>query len=186
MATINRVEVVWAGLGGLPGLSVFHSTGGTDPTGDLVTFFTAIKGMFPTGLTWAVPNVGDTIDDTTGTLNGGWTGTGGGTVAANGGTPAYAQGVGAMVKHETTAIINGRRLKGRTFFTSLSAAYYNTNGQVSSAGVTTFNGACTAFVAAGKFRIWHRPPPHGSSGSSALISSSAALTNVTTLKTRRF
>jgi len=185
MATINKIEVPWTGLPGMPGVSVFYCTGAADPTGGLVTFFNAIKSLFPNGLSWSILNSGDTIDDTTGTLNGGWTGSGGAVVASTAGTPAYASGVGAYVNWQTGAIVNGRRLKGRTFLTSISAAYYNTNGTISSTFLTTVDAAATALVAGGIMRTWHRPPPGGSSGSSSVWTSATVPQQVTSLRSRR-
>jgi hypothetical protein len=186
MATINKVICDWTGLPGMPGVSVFYSTAGSDPTGDLVTFFNAIKALFPTGLSWTVPPAGDTIDDTTGTLNGSWSGVGAAVVASSAGTPSYSTGVGGMINWRTGGIVNGRRLRGRTFLTSISGAYYNTNGTVSATFLSTVGAAATALAGAGKLRIWHRPPPGASSGSSSLITSGTVPQQVYTLRTRRF
>jgi len=102
-----------------------------------VSFFNAIKGNFPTPLTWNIPNDGDEIDDATGTLVGGWSGTAGGPVAATG-TAAHAAGVGGYIQWNTNAVVNGRRVKGRTFLCPLKYDDYDAAGTLTSATITDF------------------------------------------------
>ena len=73
---MRRLRVTWNGLGGLPGLSTFYYGVSTPNVSDAVTFFTAIRTLFPTGLSWDIPSSGDEIDDATGQLTGGWVGSG--------------------------------------------------------------------------------------------------------------
>jgi hypothetical protein len=183
MTTINRHVVTWSGATGLPGVSVFYATGGTDPTGDLVTFFGAIKSLFAPGVSWAILNSGDTIDDTTGTINGGWTGTGGNVVVSTG-AGAYAAGVGCYINWSTGAIVGGRRLKGRTFLCPLLSNQYDTNGTIVNTSLATIATPATALVATGKMRIWHRPVS-GVGGSSALMTAATLPDQVTSLRSRR-
>lgn len=185
MATIRRIEVVWAGITGLPGLSVFYSGSAVDVTTELNAFFTTIKDLFPGGTTWNIPGSGDTIDDATGTLNGGWSGGTNVSVISTAGAANYAAGVGAFVKWSTNAIVNGRRLKGRTFLTSLKSDQYDTGGTLQSSTLTTIGGAAATLAAAGKLLIWHRPPPGGSSGQSSLVTSQFLPDKVTSLRSRR-
>src|SRR6188508_3456659 len=117
MPVIARIPVVWNGLPGFPGVSVFYSTSANAVTAvaALATFFNAIKGSFPTGLTWDLPASGDTLNDADGGLSGVWTGATPGTVTATGGVAGYAAGVGARVEWTTGAVINRRRVRGSTF-----------------------------------------------------------------------
>ena len=83
--SIVRVRVEWNGLAGLPGISTFY-VGTTDADiSELVTFYTAIKGLFPNGLNWTIPSVGDVLDEATGELEGThvFTGAGSGTMIVN-------------------------------------------------------------------------------------------------------
>lgn len=185
MTTINRYVVPWTGTTALPGVSVFYSTGATDATADLVTFFTAIKSAVPTGTSWSILNSGDTLDDTSGILTGGWTGTGGAVVSANG-TGNYAAGVGGYINWQTGVIVNKRRLKGRTFICPLTVGQYDSNGTLISGALTQLGGAATTLATAGKMRVWHRPKKGTfSGGSSSLIISGTVPDQVTSLKTRR-
>jgi len=186
MASINRHVVSWTGTTALPGVSVHYSTGGTDATADLVTFFNAIKALFPTGLSWAVLNSGDVIDDTSGLVTSSWTGVGGGVVTATA-SGAYAAGCGGYVNWQTNTIVGHRRLRGRTFMAPLqSTVGYDSSGTILSAALTTIGAAATALAGSGKMRIWHRPPVGTfTGGTSALIVSGTVPDQVTSLKTRR-
>lgn len=185
MATIRRCYVTWNGLTALPGLSVFYAPSGVDPTGDLVTFFNAIKALFPSGLTWTVQNGGDELSDATGVITGAWAGAGGTGVVGSGGGLAYAAGVGCYVNWQTGTIVNGRRVRGRTFLTHMITTAYDTSGTITNANVVTIQNAANAVVAGGKTVIWHRPSPGGSNGSSAALLSANVPDQVTSVRTRR-
>jgi hypothetical protein len=185
VATIRRCEVTWSGLTGLPGLSVFHAPAGIDPTGSLVTFFNAIKGVFPTPLTWDIPNTGDELSDSTGVLTGGWAGAGGGAVVGTAAAP-HAAGTGAFVSWATTAIVGGRRLKGRTFLAPLWNSGYDGSGTILLATQTTLQTACNALASSGVLVVWHRPTtPGGSDGVSHAVSAGTVPDKVTSLRSRR-
>jgi hypothetical protein len=186
VTNLARIQVVWNGLGGLPGLSVFYAPAvPASAPADLVTFFTAIRGFFPTGLTWQVPAAGDVIDDATGTLTGGWTGVGGGVVNANAPTGVYAAGTGLRIDWGTGAIVSGRRLKGRTFLCPLIGAEYQSDGTISSSAQGNITIAAQGLVASSAgLRIWHRPKTPGS-GTSALINAVNVPDKVASLRSRR-
>jgi hypothetical protein len=185
MATIRRCEVLWTGLVGLPGVSVFYAPAGTDPSGDLVTFFNAIKAQFPTGLSWGVPGRGDELNDATGALTGGWTGAGGATVLATGDSH-FAAGCGAYVNWPTGTIVSGRRLRGRTFLAPIKSQAYETNGTIDNAVVTALLTAAQALAATNHITIWHRPDPVSHTGGSSALANDAAIPDqVTSLRTRR-
>jgi len=185
MADMKRVYVVWNGATGLPGVSVMYGGTASDPTGDILTFFNAVKAFFPTGLTWQVPNSGDLVNDTNGALTGGWTGTGGGTVTATG-AGAYAAGCGCYVNWGTAGIVGGRRLRGRTFLAPLITGTYDSSGTITNANLTTIQAAATALAAASKLLVWHRPSSAGAGdGQAFVITSGLVPDQVTSLRTRR-
>lgn len=185
MATIRRCYVDWNGLTALPGLSVFYAKTAVDPTGDLGTFFNAIKGYFPTALTWTVRNGGDELDDATGTLTGAWTGAGTTGITGTGGAVAYAAGVGAYVNWATGAVVAGRRVTGRTFLTHMIAGGYDSSGTILAGALTAFQNAANALVASNKMVVWHRPSPGGSNGSQHPYLSAAVPDVVTSVRSRR-
>jgi hypothetical protein len=185
MADLRKVLVTWNGATGLPGLSVFYTLAADDVTTNLGTFFTAIKGLFPTGMTWSIPAAGDQISDNSGQLTGGWVGGTAATVTCTGVTK-YAAGTGSFVQWGTAIIVNNRRLKGRTFLAPLSNDQYDTDGTILTASVTTLNTALGTLVGAGKLRVFHRPPRHTfSGGTSAVITSGVCADKTTSLRTRR-
>jgi len=186
MATIRKIPVHWGGIPTTPGYSLFYSQGASDATAELVTFFNAVKALFPSGLTWTVPPVGDELDDTTGAINGQWTGSGAGSVTATA-AGAYAAGCGAWVAWKTAAIVGRRRLQGRTFMCPLqSTVGYDSSGTILAGAITTLGGAATTLVSAGKLVIWHRPSPALTGGSSALITAGVVPDQVTSLRSRRY
>lgn len=186
MATIRRIRVLWGGIPGMPGYSLFYASAAADATADLVTYFNAIKARFPSGLSWTVPPTGDTLDDATGTLNGSWSGAGAGIVTSTG-TGAYAAGVGAYSAWVTNAIVGGRRLRGRTFLAPLLGTNYDNTGTIDPTQLTTFATATSTLAATGKLVVWHRPSgPGASNGSSSLITAGVVPDVVTSLRSRRF
>lgn len=183
---LNRLRVTWNGLGGLPGLTTFYLRSAVTDVSDVKTFFTAIKDNFPSALSWDIPNGGDTIDETTGALTGGWTGTNGGTVAATGGGGAFASGVGARVVWGTGTVVNGRRVRGGTFLVPLLAACYSTSGDLAAIQRGSLQSAANALVTSDTTVIWHRPPKGGSSGQLIDITSANVPSRVSTLRSRRY
>jgi len=157
---LERVVVAWTGLTGLPGVSVFYkdtAEAGSLPSA-LNAFFTAIKGHFPTALSWNIPNAGDTIDSDTGDLVGVWVDTGGGTVSGGAtATQNYAAGVGYRVKWLTGGITHGRRCVGATFLTSPTTEHYDSSGTIQNGSLGTVQTAASALAATGLLSIWSRP-----------------------------
>jgi len=185
MATLQRVEVVWDGLAGLPGVSVHYGVFGGSLVSDLKTFFTSISALFPAGLTWQVPNSGDTITDTSGIITGAWTDVNGGTVSSAG-SGIWAQGTGCMVRWDTATIVGHRRLKGRTFLCPLFGSAFQSDGTILNAYVTTMQTAADAVVTAGNMLIWHRPPKGTfAGGASGAVVGATVPDKVTSLRSRR-
>ena len=185
VSNLRRIPVLWTtGPGGL-GLSVFYSQAGTNAGADLVTFFTAIKGAFPTAVTWQVPTSGDLIEHTTGQLTGSWSGGTGGTV--NGGpNTVYAAGTGAYARWLTNTVRNGRKFVGRTFLAPLVSSLFDANGTIDNANLASLQTAANALVTAGTCVVWGRPTtPGGSDGLFAGFTGAQVPDKVTSLKSRR-
>jgi hypothetical protein len=182
---MRRINVAWVGATGLPGVSVFYCPSATDAGADLMTFFGAIKSLIPSVTTITVPTSGDTIDDVTGALTGGWTGGTGGATACTG-AGNYFAGVGAYINWQTPLVVGGRRLRGRTFIAPLTVNQSDSNGTLLAAAVTLLQNSATTLAATGHLSIWHRPNPPGSStGASASVTSALVPDQVTSLRTRR-
>jgi len=186
MATLRRIPVTWTGLTGLPGVSVFYAASAVDAAANIDTFLSAVATRFPNGLTWSCPASGDTIDDTTGHLNGTWTG---GTVIVRsgaGGSSGYAAGVGVAVQWLTGGLVNSRRLKGRTFLCPLLASEFQSDGTIAAATMTAITNAANTLATAGVLQIWHRPSPGGSDGVSSVTVGASVPDRVTALRSRRY
>lgn len=159
MTTLNRVLVSWAGpqVVGLAA-NVLHFSGSDSavPVAAIRSAYAQLAGILPAGLTITVPTTGDQINDTTGDLVGVWNATGGG-VAAGSASASAAAGVGACVSWQTGGIVNGRRLRGRTFIVPLARDVFDGTGKVFSGSLTSLEAFATALQASGPLAVWHRP-----------------------------
>lgn len=159
MASISRVRVVLTGASGLPGVSTFYAVDPVVLTGDLNAFYTTMKEMFPANVTATVENTGDVINDADGKITGSWSG-GIGTAhpSANGPTP-YSAPSGAVVTWLTGLIVNGHRVRGRTFIVPLWGAAYENDGTLSPATLANINPAAALLWDShlANFLIWARP-----------------------------
>lgn len=182
---LRRVAVAWTtGIGGV-GVSNFYSLEATDITVSLATFFNAIKGLFPTAVTWNVPTTGDIIEITNGHITAAWTGGTGATIA---GTVAgsYVAGTGAFVRWSSSQIRGTRRMRGRTFLCPLATGSFDSAGTLVDANVTTMQNAAVALAGTGTLQIWGRPRGvGGSDGQAGLVTGAQVPDKVTSLRTRR-
>jgi len=182
---MRKVPVVWAtGVGGA-GVSVFYTPFGSDITVELGTFWNAIKTLFPNSVTWDIPASGDVVDEASGLITGAWTGGTAATITATGGATAYAGGTGAYVRWQTAGIVDGRRVKGRTFLLPLLTAAYDATGTIDPTRQATMQTAATTLVGAGKQVIWSRPDPGGTNGTSHAVTAAVVPDKVTSLRSRR-
>lgn len=192
MTTLYRNEAVWSGITGMPGYTTFYSTGAANPAA-LRTFFLALASYIPSPCTIQVAGSGDTIEDSTGTLTGTWSGTTPGVVGCSGGI--YAAPAGGLVSWTTSTIRRGRILRGRSFLVPMASSNYTTAGQITSGTVSAIQTAATALVSAfaGTLMIWGRPimdttvtpPVVAAAGTSGVVTGAVAQSTVVTLRTRR-
>jgi len=158
MTSISRIRATWSGFAGGPGVSTFYSLGSMEAIPGLRAFFDAIKGCLPTDVTIQVEESGDIVNDVNGELTGAFafdpvlpvTGVAGG---------SHAAASGAEVAWLTTTILDGHRVKGRTFLVPLVGSAFGTDGAVGEDTRTTLGGAATVLVAdlTGDLVVWHRP-----------------------------
>lgn len=187
MANINRMRVAWGGTGIVgPGLTTFYFTG-TMPgkPAAVLNFFTAVSGFLPPGITWTIPGTGDTLEDSTGALTGGWTASGGGLVNSAG-SGSWAAGAGALVDLFTANVHKGRRVRGRFFLVPFTGGNYDTSGTIANATVTSVNTALNTLLAAvtPDWRVYSRPDAIGAFAVSS-VTSAVCPDRVTTLRSRR-
>lgn len=187
MSTLKKIVVVWTGLTGLPGISVFYGKEtASNPVSDLNTFFTSIQAKFPSNLKWQLPAAGDTIDSASGHPNGSWNSTGSGSISASGGTVAYAAGTGLKIQWKTTGVTpKFRKINGLTYLTHLSASQYDTDGTILGTAVTAFQSAADALVATTNFGVWHRNTPGANDGTFNPFFAATVLDRTASLRSRR-
>lgn len=186
MPIIRRIEVVWSGLTGLPGVSVFYAGQTAVGTAALLrTYFSAIADQFPIGLSWAFPSGGELINDVNGEVTGSWTDTPVTSVTGTGGIN-YAAGVGTYTRWLTGGVVDGRRVQGRTFMTPLASTGYDSSGTLATATVTDFQTAAQVLVdATPDLLIWSRGSEADPTGMSFPVVATVQPDKVSWLRSRR-
>lgn len=186
---LNRLILTWNGpqvVGG--GVTVLHFEGAEGAVPDVAAIKSAVTAMaaiIPQGVTITVPNSGDVIQDTDGTLVNVWTGSGGGSVAGTAPQQAAA-GVGACIGWITGGIVNGRRLRGRTFIVPITINAFDVDGTITSSSLTALGTFANAVMASGGLAVWHRPTTATSTdGTSYAVLSNRVRDKVAVLTSRR-
>lgn len=158
MTSLYRVRATWTGFAGAPGVSTFYGLveGALPPR--LPAFFTSIVGYLPADVDVQVENTGDIIEDTTGVLTGAW--------AVDPMTPVHMTGAGpypalagAKANWLTETILDGHRVKGRTFIVPICGSQFDDDGTLSDGILGDLGDAATLLAAdsVGDMVIWHRP-----------------------------
>jgi hypothetical protein len=158
-----RMRVVWSGAATTgQGVSTFYFRT-IPPAGApaaVAAFFNAIKGFWTAQTSWTIPNAGDVISDDDGHLTGAWTSGSSSTVTGTASGSNWAQGVGTRVTWPTGAVLDGHRLVGATFLTSMNAIEFQTDGTLQAGTITAIqNAGITLVGAAPNLTVWHRPRP---------------------------
>ena len=197
MATIARVRIGSSGYPGGPGVSTFYGIDGATLATELQNLYFNLASYVPTDLSFSIPQTGDTIEDTTGVINGQWAGA---VFPPIPGTSVgiYAAPVGALFRWTTGVIADGKRVRGRTFLVPTVSSVFNTSGQVLPSVVASLDQGLGLFVTAtaGNMVIWHRPfkgevgtptdparPAH--LGSHAVVTGHGVSTKAAVLRSRR-
>jgi len=185
MATIERIRCQWSGFTGSPGLSTFYCTDAITLLPQVRTFFQAFTAFLPPAVVISFEPFGARIESTTGVLTGAW---------STGVTPATVQGssaasysapAGMMVNWLTTAVVNGRFLRGKTFLVPAAAAALD--GTPATAAVSALQAAAVALNGAGgNLLVWHRPTTEApTSGAAFAVSSVQVPDKIVVLRSRR-
>ena len=158
MTALYRIRAAWTGFPGAPGVSTFYGLTSGTSLADLRAFFLSMAPSLPADVTIQVENTGDIIEDTTGALTGAWTDDPVLPVTGSA-PPPYAAPVGVMLKWATDTIVDGHRLRGRTFLVPCAGGVFDDDGSINDADFTLFNGYATVLGAAviGNIVVWHRP-----------------------------
>lgn len=124
------------------------------------SFLNAAPLMFPTAMTFTVPNTGDVIEHTTGELLGSWTDGAAQTPFSGTNTGDWAAGVGIRVVWNTNVIHNRRRLRGSNFLVPVAAGIFDVDGTVDEATRTERLTAANAYLTSqAQACVYSRPKP---------------------------
>jgi hypothetical protein len=171
MPLLARYKLRWNGFNGAPGYSVFHMRDfvGDDTTvpdiqggaNKILVFATRLQAVLPANVNLSLlPDV-EVIDEATGEIRE----VRGAVVdppkfgSAAAGT-GYAAAVGAVITWRTGIVIDGRRLKGRTFLVPLTAGAFQNDGSLLQTTVDTLNTAATGLhdsVGSPDLGVYSRP-----------------------------
>lgn len=199
MTDILKVTTRWDGFQGAPGYSNFYwheqDPGGSFDLGAsaaadaVVAFFTAIKGLFPTGLKWRVMPDVPVINDANGDIvNYASAGTRA-DIAATAAASGYSAASGAVVTWRSSGVRNGHRVRGRTFLVPGAFTIMDTDGSIVASALTTLNTAATAYINTVGERspvVWARPTaPGATDGAMFPIITASIPDKVAVLKSRR-
>ena len=193
---IMRVRAQITGSQGLPGLSTIYARGTaatpssadcSDMVARVRAFWNALVGLQPAGCIILVSGDVDVLDETNGALVTGFSVAAPATVLGTG-SEALPLATSVLLTHQTGTILNGRRLRGRTFISPVSDSV-NVDGLTASAARATIIAAATAMItgATASFPVvWHRPKLPGPLGGSIAPTTSFSVgSNFAVLTSRR-
>ena len=192
MATILRTRAVVSGESGLPGLTTFYwldpsptPTTATAALGGVRAYFEAAKAYLSNGATVTYDQTVAVLNDATGGLTALETATAQTPTTSTGSSDAPpANQLGLILN--TTSIVNGRPLRGRSFFGPLTPDAFGSGGLIGSGARTALlaAGAALLAVSAVDLAVWHRPKT-GSGGQAIACSGVAAADKIWVLRSRR-
>lgn len=151
----------------------------------LEAFYTLFKDRLPAGLVITIPNVGDTISDTTGEITGSWSEAAPATVTGDGGG-SYVAGTGGRVRWHTTGVVGGRRVVGTTFICPIMNGNLAGTSGLTSSFTTTLQSAADGLIEdlAGTMKIFSPPTPTRA-GTSSFVDGATVPTATSWLRSRR-
>lgn len=197
---VSRVEVIWSGWSGGPGLTSFHFDdirGAETVHLDRVrTFLIDVlggpptAGYLPTVVKLDVNPVVETYDETTGNLLATTVGTKPAQISGAG--TDFAAPAGAAISwstglvHDVPGSEAGPHLvRGRTFLVPTSSSVVEADGSLKAATLTDMNAAVSAFITANPdFVIWSRPVA-GAGGAFGVVIAGLVRDKVAVLRSRR-
>lgn len=167
---IHRITTVWRGFEGAPGYSNFFFTGdgsggaAADSRARVLAFWNELTLLIPGTVSLLTEGEAAVIDEVTGSVTGYEVAATEPVAGNGGGTGGYSAASGAVVTWMTAGVVNGRRVRGRTFLVPLVGNSYENDGSLTSSAVTTLNDAASELVGTGfdsGFGVWSRPGTSG-------------------------
>lgn len=178
-------------------MSTFYCLRPEEFQGAVSPFYEALTGLFPLDVTIQLENSGDYIDPLTGQLMASWATA---LPSPKQGTNAGASAgpAGAVCTWLTGSILDGTRLRGRTFIVPMGISAYDQDGTLNPGTLLTLQNAASNLVAAavGNMVVWHRPIKAGTftrkgvpvpprAGGYSVVTGSRVSDRVAVLRSRR-
>jgi hypothetical protein len=184
---LGRHRTVWNGFVGGPGVSTLYwdIAAATPNLTAWNTFLTAIASRIASTVVLQSQNSGDVLDDVTGAIIGSWTGAAQAAVLGSS-TGVYSAPAGGVINWRSAGIVNGHRVRGRTFLVPMGGAQYDADGSLGTTALTSMRSALATFQAAASpnLLVWHRPVG-GSGGNSFPVTSADIPDKSAILRSRR-
>lgn len=158
MTNLSRCRAILSGFPGAPGVATMYFLDTATYMDSAVTLWTSLANTMPTDVTIQIENSGDVINDATGVLVDTWHEPAVDAIHATlSGT--YAAPTGYLIGWETDQILDGRRLRGKTYVVPAGSSMFSANGSLNDATIVGYVEAAQAFITAqsSSFVVWHRP-----------------------------
>ena len=184
--TILRIRSTWQNWPGAPGITDFYTNDLTVATYVPVvrSFWDAIKALLPNGISIQVSGAADEINEVNGQLVGSQSTT---TPAAVLGTAAgaYAGASGAVVNWNTSGVISGKRVRGKTFLVPL-VGVNDTSGSLTTGTITSLQTAAAGLITGfgGTLVVFARPREF-TGGQAHVVTSASVPDLAAVLRSRR-
>lgn len=190
---ITRITAQWSGFRGAPGYSNFFFGGEPSAPADAESAAQAVSDMFalfdtwlPTPVSVSILPTADVLDESTGNITSQVDITPP-DVIEGGSTGTYSAASGAVINWNTSAYVNGRRVRGRTFLVPLTTSAYDSSGDLTSAvltGIRNGAGYLTSGASLMPFVVWSRPRA-GAGGTAHPVVSATVPDKGAVLRSRR-
>lgn len=198
MGNILRCRAVGTGWTGGPGLFTTYWRGSATPTVAEATeaaarvraMFQAVASRIPSGITWVPDGFCDVIDEATGTLVSGVSGTTPASTTGSSASARVAVTTAVVVQWLTLGVVRGKRLRGRSFWSPITLSDLDSAGGLSTTARTAydaaFSNALLQITTPLSMVVWSRPNTlKGYVGSAQSVNDVSISTTLGVLRSRR-
>jgi hypothetical protein len=194
LPTIGRILTRWAGGPSAPGLTVMNvdasALNAQNAVNAVRAFWSSFATAIPAAYTLTVDPTVELHDQATSNLTGTSTAATPPVSVAGTGASSWAAGVGGRMDWLTGSVVDGRRVRGRTFVIPLISTHYATDGTMQDASVTTFSGYGATLLSAlttasSPMVIWTQHKPGSGFSAATAVTSCRFADQVSVLRGRR-
>lgn len=194
MASLYQITVRWTGFVGAPGYTRMHFMTNSPSQAeavaaaqDMADFFSAISALLPTDIELTFDLEVPVLLDSTGQPQQFLNLPAQPTITQPTGAGAYAAPAGASVQWLTSAVNNGRRVRGRTYLVPLIDGAYDSVGTLDAADQAVIQTAASTLYNSlnSLLAVFSRPSTAPDNGFSTQVTGAAVADKVAILKSRR-